>query len=39
LARRSPNKVFPMSWPSKIGESELAKGMSRHVLERFGKAP
>jgi CPA2 family monovalent cation:H+ antiporter-2 len=32
LEREAAEKVF-------LGESELAKGMSRHVLERFGKAP
>lgn len=32
LEREAAEKVF-------LGEDELAKGMSRHVLERYGKAP
>ena len=32
LEREAAEKVF-------LGEDELAKGMSRHVLERYGKVP
>ena len=32
LAREAAGRVF-------FGEEELARGMSRHVLERYGMAP